>query len=289
MSVQDRVTPFVFAQTPLPPGTSVLTPDPSVMHLRTVGLVSQRMPPLPLQPVAWAFSPPGCLGERPGGSPFLAVRRKARQGAELVFWLPWSREACGALVCVPKWSRRAGGQRRRNASSPSWRALWSELRERSSMRPERVGGRSELLEGQTENQIKKKPADTVCRAVWAGCNRIAAWVAAALFSPRLLLPAGWWASLLFMWHIPVHRSSPHAGRQATHTPPYGAAPRPSAYCVELASPEQGPATALPQTAPSVVGGSSSLSLGRELPACAGRSLGGRHHGCPRGRRPLVLL
>ena len=141
-------------------------------------------------------------------------------------------ERCVTLWSVPKWSK-SQGPAQENASSPSRRALWPELGEGSSIRPEGVGGRSELLklEGQIENQIKKKCADTVCLAVWASCNRTAAWRALCgwqppLFSPRLLLPAGWWASLILMWHVAIHRASPQAWGRAT-LPSYGTAPRPS--------------------------------------------------------------
>lgn len=76
-----------------------------------------------------------------------------------------------------------------------------------------MGGRSELLklEEQIESQIKRKvqtpsgeplgrPVEQL-RFALRGCS---------LFRPGLLFPAGWWASLLLKWHIPIHLGSPHS-------------------------------------------------------------------------------
>lgn len=75
-----------------------------------------------------------------------------------------------------------------------------------------MGGRSELLklEEQMENQMKKKCAEPAVRercssalrgfALQPLCSRLAAF-------PCWLV--GWLASLLLIWHIPIHLGSPH--------------------------------------------------------------------------------
>lgn len=82
-----------------------------------------------------------------------------------------------------------------------------------------MGGRSELLKLEEQSQIKRKCADTIREPPGPAALEqlgfaLRGWQ--PLFCPRLLLPAGWGASLPLKWQTPVHLGSPHSQGDKPH-------------------------------------------------------------------------
>lgn len=174
------------------------------------------------------------------------------------------------------------------------------LGEGRSIRPEGVGKgweaglSSSSLKNKLKVRSKRKVQTPSGEPLGLRCSRTAAVAlrGCSLFCPRLLFPAGWWASLLLKWHTPIHLGSPHSQGDKPNCLPGALPPVPQFTCARAGhtTAERGGHSASARRVPKhQVHSSSSHSLGRALSATPGQSLAGAPPGRSPWPAPLVFL